>query len=66
VPPAAARALARSPEQMALLGALFGAIAVVAGLYLSWRIDTPAGPSVVTAACVLFILCHAFAGRRSA
>ena len=58
IPPAAARAFARSPEQMAGFGALLGAVAVAAGLGASWRFDTPAGPSVVAGACLLFALCH--------
>jgi zinc transport system permease protein len=65
VPPAAARAFARSPEQMAALGALLGAVSVLAGLYLSWTADTPAGPSVVAAACVLFALSHALGRVRA-
>lgn len=58
IPPAAARAFARSPEQMAAGGAVLGSVAVLAGLGLSWNFDTPAGPSVVLAACGLFALCH--------
>lgn len=64
VPPAAARALSRSPEQMAALGAALGALAVLAGLWFSLAADTPAGPSVVAGACVLFALCHGVAALR--
>jgi zinc transport system permease protein len=64
VPPAAARALSRSPEQMAALGAVLGALAVLAGLWLSLEADTPAGPSVVAGACLLFALCHGAAALR--
>jgi zinc transport system permease protein len=64
IPPAAARAFARSPEQMAAGGALIGCACVVAGLWMSYTIDTPAGPSVAAAACVLFVLAHALAPRR--
>ncbi|MCG3171311.1 MAG: High-affinity zinc uptake system membrane protein ZnuB [Pseudomonadales bacterium] len=64
VPPAAARACARSPEQMALGGALFGCVAVAAGIGSSYAFDTPAGPSVAAAACLLFVLAHALARRR--
>lgn len=64
IPPAAARALAHSPEQMAVGGALLGSVAVVTGLWSSYAFDTPAGPSVVGAACVLFVLVHAIARRR--
>jgi zinc transport system permease protein len=56
VPAAAARSFARSPEQMAALAALIGAVAVAAGLSASLAFDTPSGPSVVAAAAVLFAL----------
>ncbi|MEJ2592222.1 MAG: zinc ABC transporter permease subunit ZnuB [Candidatus Thiodiazotropha sp.] len=55
IPAAAARRFSHTPEQMALLAALIGALAVVLGLAGSWRWDTPAGPSVVTAAALLFV-----------
>jgi len=56
IPAASAQRFARSPEQMALLAALVGALAVVGGLLASlWR-DTPAGPSIVTPATLLFLL----------
>lgn len=56
VPAAAARRLARSPEQMALFAALAGIIAVVIGLLASLRWDLPSGPSIVVAAVALFAL----------
>ena len=64
IPPAAARAFARSPEQMAAGGAVIGCVSVAAGLWSSYAFDTPAGPSVAAAACVLFVLAHALAPRR--
>ncbi|MBR9973812.1 iron chelate uptake ABC transporter family permease subunit [Magnetospirillum sulfuroxidans] len=54
IPAAAARSLARTPEQMAVWAALLGMAAVISGLGGSWRFDTPSGPSVVVAAVVLF------------
>lgn len=54
IPAAAARALSRTPEAMAGLAILFGAVASLAGLQLSIWQDTPAGPSIVTAAAVIF------------
>lgn len=67
VPAAAARRLARSPEQMALLASAAGAASVVGGLHGSLAWDTPSGPSIVVAALALFVLnlCvgAAFAGR---
>ena len=56
IPAAAARQFARSPEQMALLAVLAGALSVVFGLGGSLQWDTPAGPSVVVAAAALFAL----------
>lgn len=56
IPPAAARPFARTPEAMALGATLAGALAMIAGLFASLRLDTPAGPSVVVAAFVLFLL----------
>ena len=54
IPAAAARALARTPEAMAVLATGIGAMASLAGLQLSLWQDTPAGPSIVTAATVIF------------
>jgi zinc transport system permease protein len=56
IPPATARPLARSPEQMAALAAVAGALAVALGLAGSLSFDTPAGASIVVAAAVLFFL----------
>ncbi|NVD06165.1 zinc ABC transporter permease subunit ZnuB [Vibrio sp. JPW-9-11-11] len=56
IPAATARRFATTPEQMALLASLVGGIAVLIGLALSWHYDTPAGPSVVISATVMFIL----------
>lgn len=63
VPAAAARRLARTPEQMAVLAALAGAVAVAAGLGASWRYDTPSGPSIVVAAVALCALLQAVPRR---
>lgn len=54
IPAATARRFSRTPEQMALIAALIGSIAVVGGLAGSWQWDTPAGPSIVAAAATLF------------
>jgi zinc transport system permease protein len=56
VPAAAARWLARTPEQMALWASAIGAVAVIAGLGGSLAWDTPAGASIVVAAVALFAL----------
>lgn len=54
IPAATARSFARTPEQMALLAALIGCIAVSGGLFASLEWDLPAGPAIVTAAALLF------------
>ncbi|MCB1885375.1 MAG: metal ABC transporter permease [Geminicoccaceae bacterium] len=54
LPPAASRVVARTPEAMAIGAALAGIAAVTGGLWFSLWADTPAGPSVVVAALVLF------------
>ena len=56
IPPATARIYARSPEGMAVLAILVSALAVLAGLTASLTWDTPAGPSIVSAAATLFVL----------
>ena len=56
IPAAAARRFARTPEQMAVLAAVIGAIAVGLGIAASLTFDTPAGPSIVVAAAAMFAL----------
>ncbi|BDW96304.1 zinc ABC transporter permease [Thalassospira tepidiphila] len=55
VPAASARFFARTPEQMAIGAGLFGAASVLAGISLSWHVDTPAGPSIVISAAAIFV-----------
>ena len=54
IPAAAARPLARSPEGMALIAAGIGATAALLGLWGAFVLDTPAGPSMISAAALLF------------
>ncbi|KAG1651456.1 High-affinity zinc uptake system membrane protein ZnuB [Nymphon striatum] len=56
IPAATARRFASGPEQMALLAAIIGAVSVIGGLFGSLEWDTPAGPSIVVSAMVLFVL----------
>lgn len=56
IPAAAARRLSASPEQMVVIAAIIGVLAVVGGLNLSLIYDTPSGPSIVVAALGLFLL----------
>ena len=69
IPAAAARPFARTPEQMALGAAAIGALSATGGLFASLQWDTPAGPSIVVVATVLFALALAAGAilpRRSA
>lgn len=63
IPAAAAQRHARSPEQMALGASILGVLAVCGGLSLSWFKDTPAGPSIVVSAALLFLLSFALPRR---
>ena len=62
IPAAAARCLARTPEQMAVLASGAGCLAVAGGLFDSLEWDTPSGPSIVVAALLVFLLSLAVAG----
>ncbi|NDR58513.1 metal ABC transporter permease [Aliiruegeria sabulilitoris] len=56
IPAATARSLSRSPEAMALLAGVLGSLSALGGLALSYRADTPTGPSIVCVAAVFFLL----------
>jgi zinc transport system permease protein len=56
VPAAAARAIAKTPEQMAGSATLIGALSVMGGLWASLRLDTPAGPSIVAISAVFYVV----------
>lgn len=56
IPAAAARAIARTPEQMAVIAAIIGATSAVVGLRAALVFDTPAGPSIVCVAAAAFIV----------
>lgn len=56
IPSATARRFARTPETMVSYAVLFSILAVTGGLIFSGLKDTPAGPSVVVCAGVMFLL----------
>jgi zinc transport system permease protein len=66
IPAATARRFSNSPEMMAALAALIGAVAVAGGLYGSLLFDTPSGPSIVLAALAMFLVSLVAGGRRFA
>ena len=70
IPAATARRFSSSPEQMAVIASLVGMGAVWIGLEGSLKWDTPAGPSIVVAALLGFVLAimplpRSFAGKSA-
>ncbi len=64
IPAATARRFASSPERMAAGAAVAGIGAVLVGLFVSGHLDTPAGPSIVVAALLLFAVSRFGMHRR--
>jgi zinc transport system permease protein len=64
IPAATARKLSSSPEQMAFYSILFGVIAVTAGMSLSVMADSSAGPSIVAASTVIFLLVQTIPSKQ--
>lgn len=56
IPAATARQWAQTPEGMAILATALGSLAVVGGILASLSWDSPAGPSIVVACVVLFLM----------
>ena len=56
IPAATARQLARSPEGMAIISSFIGVTSVGLGIYFSFALDTPSGPTIVASAASLFTL----------
>jgi zinc transport system permease protein len=56
IPAATARRISNTPEGMAVTASAIAMLTVVMGLGMSWYTDTPAGPSVVVCAALLFML----------
>lgn len=64
IPAAAARPLARAPESMAVVAMGIGAAAALGGLLVSFAIDTPTGPTIVSLAAVIFALTQSLRAVR--
>ncbi|BFM04855.1 zinc ABC transporter permease subunit ZnuB [Halioxenophilus aromaticivorans] len=56
IPAATSRKLSKTPEQMAIFASLLGMTSVIGGLTASYFWDSPAGPSIVLCAAILFLL----------
>ncbi|HJP09714.1 MAG TPA: metal ABC transporter permease [Arenicellales bacterium] len=55
IPAAAARSFARTPEAMAIMAAVIGVVSAMAGLTLSFHLDTPTGPTIVVCVTGIFV-----------
>jgi zinc transport system permease protein len=64
IPASAARYLSKSPEQMAGFASAIGVVATMAGLAASFFWDTPAGPSIVLGATLVFGFSLLFSAAR--
>ena len=64
IPAAAARGLARTPEMMVGIAAVIGAVSAIGGLQGAYIFDTPAGPSIVCLAAILFAVFNLIGWRR--
>ena len=56
IPTSSARLLSKSPEQMVLISALFGAASLGGGMLSSFQFDWQTGPAIVLSAAVLLIV----------
>jgi zinc transport system permease protein len=54
IPAATARPFSRTPETMAIIAAIIGCGASLAGLQASYLMNTPTGPTIVCTVAVLF------------
>jgi len=56
IPALTARRFSKTPEQMAIGGALIGMFSVWLGLEASFKFDTPSGPSIVITSVIFFFI----------
>ncbi|MDG2451534.1 MAG: metal ABC transporter permease [Paracoccaceae bacterium] len=64
IPAAAARPISTSPERMAVMAGVIGVGSAIGGLHMSLWYDTPAGPSIVCVATVMFIVTNLIGTAR--
>ena len=56
IPAALARNISNNPIQMALLSTIGGLLSILIGLFSSLEFNTASGPSIITAALLLFLI----------
>ncbi|MEM1288767.1 MAG: iron chelate uptake ABC transporter family permease subunit [Pseudomonadota bacterium] len=65
IPAAAARNLSSTPEAMAVVAAAIGGLSAIGGLWAAYAFDTPAGPTIVCLAAIVFIILSVVGGTRA-
>lgn len=65
IPASSARALSKTPEQMAILASLIGIISVIVGVEFSVYVDCPTGPAIVAVASITFLSIQLILGMRT-
>ena len=56
IPAALARNISNNPVQMSLLSTIGGLLSILIGLFSSLKFNTASGPSIITAALLLFLI----------
>ena len=56
IPAAFARNLSDTPKKMVIFSIIGGLLSVFLGLFSSLKFNTPSGPSIITAALILFVI----------
>ena len=56
IPAALARNISNNPKQMVIFSIFGGLISVIIGLFSSLEFNTASGPSIITAALILFLI----------
>lgn len=62
IPPAVARKLSSTPEQMAVLASIVGVTSVVLGLLAAFTWDVPVGPAIVVVATLAYLAVNIYPG----
>ena len=65
IPAAGARPISRSPEGMVVVAIMIASGSVLAGLWISNLVDSPAGPTIILAAAVAFSLSMLLSAARN-
>jgi zinc transport system permease protein len=66
IPAVAARPFSSTPERMVLLAAAVGTSGVLGGLWLSFQLDTPGGPSIVAVLALIAVASLVWAAGKRA